>query len=115
MTVPMPSIVTLTPGRIFPLTSLVIPVIGVESIDAGVNEGSGVSREPLAGAAKEVRRMDAMTIAASSPANLSNFLFTEALLLLLKSCFTEFSIASYIGLPFLTRQSKPARVSRGSS
>jgi hypothetical protein len=97
----MPSSVTVTPGRMLPLTSLVTPVTGVESLDAGISDGSGVGREPLAGAATKVNRMDAMTIAASSPANLSNILFTEALLLLLKSCFTEFGIASYIGLPFL--------------
>jgi len=100
----MPSIVTVTPGSILPLTSLVIPVTGVESLDAAlsvISDGSGVGREPLAGAATKVNRMDAMTIAASSPVKLPNLLFTEALLLLLKSCFTEFGIASYIGLPFL--------------
>ena len=84
-----------------PLTSLVVPVTGVESFDAGVSDGSGVGREPLAGAATKAIKMQTMTIAANSPAKLLNFLFTEALFLLLKSCFTEFDIASHIGLPFL--------------
>jgi hypothetical protein len=87
-----------------PLTSLVVPVTGVKSLDAAlsvISDGSGVGREPLAGAATKAIKMHTMTIAARSPAKLLNFLFTEALFLLLKSCFTEFDITSHIGLPFL--------------